>query len=133
MRPFMRQPEGFWTAEVNRIVANGPATAAYQQAQWELVEHKIDFEGFAEMMERNMPRAMAQEFERLINTEREERLAQEMSLSHQLAAFTFGSTWGAGAPTPRGRGRDPDRGTRGGWIQQARPRAGAEPAGSTSV
>jgi raffinose/stachyose/melibiose transport system substrate-binding protein len=101
MRPFMRTPEGFWTAEVNRVVGNGPAKAVYDQAQWELVEHKVDFEGFAEMMERAMPRAMAQEFERLLNTEWEERLAQEMSLSNQLAGFSFGSTWGPSAPSPQ--------------------------------
>ena len=66
----------------------------------ELVEHKIDYDGFAQMMEREMPRALAQEFERLLNNEWEERLAQEMSLSHQLAGFTFGPTWDEGAPSP---------------------------------
>jgi raffinose/stachyose/melibiose transport system substrate-binding protein len=98
MEPFMRKPEGFWTAEVNRLIGAGPCKAAYDQAQWELVEHKVDFDGFADMLERDMPRAMAQEFERLLNTEWEERLAQEMSLSHQLGSFSFGDTWGAGAP-----------------------------------
>ncbi len=100
MRPFVRKPEGFWTGEVHRVVGNGPATAAFNQANWELVEHKIDYDGFAQMMEREMPRALAQEFERLLNGEWEERLAQEMSLSHQLAGFTFGQTWGQGAPPP---------------------------------
>jgi len=99
MKPFMREPEGFWTVEVNRIIPAGPCAAAYAQAQWELVEHKIDFDGFADMMERAMPRAMAQEFERLLNTEWEERLAQEMSLSHQLGSHAFGQSWGDGAPS----------------------------------
>ncbi|MDB4698564.1 extracellular solute-binding protein [Candidatus Latescibacteria bacterium] len=100
MEPFMRKPEGFWTAEVNRIIGAGPCAAAYSQAQWELVEHKVDFDGFADMLERDMPRAMAQEFERLLNNEWEERLAQEMSLSHQLGSYSFGDTWGEAAPTP---------------------------------
>ncbi|MGY8823549.1 MAG: ABC transporter substrate-binding protein [Candidatus Latescibacterota bacterium] len=99
MRPFMRTPEGFWTGEVNRVIGAGPAATVYTQARWELVEHKVDFDGFADMMEREMPRAMAQEFERLLNTEWEERLAQEMSLSHQLAGFSYGATWGDEAPS----------------------------------
>ena len=99
MEPFTRTPEGFWTAEVNRLVGAGPCQAAYTQAQWELVEHKVDFDGFADMLERDMPRAMAQEFERLLNTEWEERLAQEMSLSHQLGSYSFANTWGERAPT----------------------------------
>ena len=45
-----------------------------------------------------MPRAMAQEFERLLNNEWEERLAQEMSLSHQLGNYAFGETWDEDAP-----------------------------------
>ena len=98
MEPFTRKPEGFWTAEVNRIIGAGPCAAAYSQAQWELVEHKVDFDGFAEMLERAMPRAMAQEFERLLNNEWEERLAQEMSLSHQLGNYAFGATWAEDAP-----------------------------------
>lgn len=100
MRPFMRNPEGFWTGDVHRIVGNGPATAVFNQANWELVEHKVDYDGFAQMLEHDMPRAMAQEFERLLNTEWEERLAQEMALSHQLGSFYFGHTWGDGAPVP---------------------------------
>ena len=96
----MRKPEGFWTADVNRIIGAGPCTAAYTQARWELVEHKVDFDGFADMLERDMPRAMAQEFERLLNNEWEERLAQEMSLSHQLGSYSFGETWGEAAPIP---------------------------------
>ena len=99
MEPVTLTPEGFWTAEVNRLVGAGPCQAAYTQAQWELVEHKVDFDGFADMLERDMPRAMAQEFERLLNTEWEERLAQEMSLSHQLGSYSFANTWGARAPT----------------------------------
>ena len=97
MEPFTRTPEGFWTAEVNRLVGAGPCQAAYTQAQWELVEHKIDFAGFAEMMEAEMPRAMAQEFERLLNRETEERLAQDMSLSYQIGVHTFGADWGLDA------------------------------------
>ena len=100
MEPFMRKPEGFWTADVNRIIGAGPCTAVYTQARWELVEHKVDFDGFADMLERDMPRAMAQEFERLLNNEWEERLAQEMSLSHQLGSYSFGETWGEAAPIP---------------------------------
>jgi raffinose/stachyose/melibiose transport system substrate-binding protein len=100
MLPFMRKPDGFWTNDVHRIIGAGPALAAFNQANWELVEHKIDYDGFAQMLEREMPSAMAQEFERLLNTEWEERLAQEMSLSHQLAGYAFGDSWGEGAPTP---------------------------------
>ena len=99
MRPFVRNPEGFWTNEVHRVVGNGPATAIFNQANWELVEHKISYEDFAAMIENEMPRAMAQEFERLLNNESEERLAQEMALSHQLAGLFSGSTWGGNAPS----------------------------------
>jgi raffinose/stachyose/melibiose transport system substrate-binding protein len=95
MRPFMRDPSGFWSADVHRVVGNGPATAVYTQANWELVEHKIDFDGFAAIMEREMPRALAQEFERILNTDREERQAQGMSMSHQLGIHAFGSGRGA--------------------------------------
>lgn len=91
MRPFVRKPEGFWTADIHRVVGNGPATAVYNQANWELVEHKTDFDGFAAMMESEMPRALAQEFERVLNTDREERRAQGMSMSQQLAQHAFGS------------------------------------------
>ena len=100
MQPFVRKPEGFWSGDVHRVVGNGPATAAFSQANWELVEHKIDYDGFAQMMEDEMPRALAQEFERLLNTEWEERLAQEMALSHQLAGYAFGKTWGTDQPVP---------------------------------
>ncbi len=72
-------------------MGNGPATAVYNQANWELVEHKTDFDGFAAMMESEMPRALAQEFERVLNTDREERRAQGMSMSQQLAQHAFGS------------------------------------------
>jgi len=97
MVPFVRNPIGFWTADIHRIVGNGPCTAVYSQANWELVEHKIDYDGFAAMMEEQMPRAMAQEFERLLNTEREDRRAQSMSLSHQIGVHTFGPGWGLDA------------------------------------
>ncbi len=98
MRPFTRRPEGFWTGNVYSVVANGPASATFAQANWELLEHKVDYNAFARMLERDMPRALAQEFERLLNTEWEERLAQEMSLSHQLGSYSFGETWDDGAP-----------------------------------
>ena len=99
MVPFVRNPIGFWTADIHRIVGNGPCTTTYNQARWELVEHKVDYDGFAEMLEAEMPRAMAQEFERLLNREREDRLAQSMSLSHQIGIHTFGDSWGADEQT----------------------------------
>ncbi len=99
MVPFVRNPVGFWTADIHRIVGNGPCTAVFNQANWELVEHKVDYDGFAEMLEAEMPRAMAQEFERLLNREREDRLAQSMSLSHQIGIHTFGDSWGADEKT----------------------------------
>ena len=45
MQPFVRKPEGFWSGDVHRVVGNGLATAAFSQANWELVEHKIDYDG----------------------------------------------------------------------------------------
>jgi len=93
MEPFVRDPVGFWSYDVHRLVGNGPCTAVFNQANWELVEHKVDFDGFAAMIEAQMPRAMAQEFERLLSRENEERLAQDMSLSHQVAIHSFGSEW----------------------------------------
>ena len=99
MKPFVRKPEGFWTSDVHRVVGNGPATAIFNQANWELVEHKISYDEFAMMIEDEMPRAMAQEFERLLNNESEERRASEMALSHQLAGLFYGPTWGANAPS----------------------------------
>ena len=99
MRPFVRKPEGFWTRDIHRVIGNGPASAVFNQANWELVEHKISYNDFATMVEKEMPRAMAQEFERLLNNESEERLAQEMALSHQLAGLFFGATWGVNAPS----------------------------------
>ncbi len=97
MEPFVRNPIGFWTGDIYRLVGNGPCTAVYTQANWELVEHKIDFAQFAAMLEKQMPQAMAQEFERLLNHEWEERQAQEMSLSHQLGGYVFGRDSGSAA------------------------------------
>ncbi len=85
MEPFVRDPDGFWNRNVFRLIANGPANALYEQARWELMEHKIDYEGFTAMFERELPRALAQEFERLLDRDRQDRLTLNMSLSHQLA------------------------------------------------
>ena len=90
MEPFVRNPIGFWTGNIYILVGNGPCSAVFNQANWELVEHKINFDQFAALLEKQMPPAMAQEFERLLNHEWEERQAQEMALSHQLGNYAFG-------------------------------------------
>jgi len=90
MEPFVRNPDGFWSANVFRLIANGPANAAYGQAHWELVEHKIDYDRFAAALERELPRAFAQELERLLDRDRQDRLTLNMGLSYQQAVDLLG-------------------------------------------
>jgi len=91
MEPFVRDPDGFWTANVFRLIANGPANAIYTQARWELMEHKISYDQFAETVEAELPRALAQEFERLLDRDRQDRLTLNMGLSYQHVVDLFGS------------------------------------------
>jgi raffinose/stachyose/melibiose transport system substrate-binding protein len=92
MEPFVRDPNGFWTGNVFRLIANGPANAIYEQARWELMEHKVDYDQFATMLERELPRALAQEFERLLDRDRQDRLTLNMGLSYQHVVDLLGSS-----------------------------------------
>ncbi|MBT6146398.1 MAG: extracellular solute-binding protein, partial [Gemmatimonadetes bacterium] len=97
MVPFVRRPGGFWTGDVFSATG-GAASAVHQQASWELLEHKIDYDGFVTQIEAGMPRAMAQEFERMLQAERETRLLQGMGLSHHLGTHTGATEWSS-SPT----------------------------------
>jgi raffinose/stachyose/melibiose transport system substrate-binding protein len=94
MKPFMHDPEGFWGGNPFQIMWGGLCGLLYEQALWELVEHKVDYDGFVKMLDDGAPRAMALDFERILDRNREGRQKLDLSISGHAAVQLFAHTWG---------------------------------------
>jgi raffinose/stachyose/melibiose transport system substrate-binding protein len=94
IEPFMPNPHGFWGAGPFGPMFGARCSMVYDQELWDYVEHKIDYDTFAQRLEDKMPAAMAADLERVLLDDREQYQALNASITLNLAGALFAPTWG---------------------------------------
>lgn len=93
MEPFMPNPDGFWGCDPMFFEYNGRTRMIFNQALWEFVEHKTDFDQFHQQIMARLPRATAVDLQRAWKRTNEGIIQKEVPLSWQIANTVYTDSW----------------------------------------